>query len=275
MKSLREVIAAESSRLSSVSTTPFLDALLLAAAALGTSKERLLARLGEPADEAAAAAFRVLTDRRCAGEPAAYILGVQEFYGYPFRVTPAVLIPRPETELLVDLVLERITLQQRRVLDLCTGSGCIGISLKLEEPSLAVTCSDVSSEALAVCRENARSLAADIRCIHSDLFSSIDQTFDIIVTNPPYLTEQEMRDPALITRGEPDSALTGGADGLEIIRKIICSGFDNLSQKGYLIIEGSIAQAQRIRELMQERGFTSTEIVPDLTGRERAVIGKR
>ncbi len=279
MAILREVLSQASRQLrnAGVTETPFLDALVLSAKVLGSTKERALASLQDDLNHEQERELFSLAARRASGEPSAYIIGEQEFFGYPFAVSPAVLIPRPETELLVEQVL--LAAGRRpgspRILDLCTGSGCIGISVKLELPGAEVTCSDVSSAALEVCRQNACRLNAEVAVLQGNLLDRLDGPFDIIVTNPPYLTFPEMKDESLISRGEPETALFGGHDGLDLIREIVRDGFDKLSQKGYLIIESSISQTAVIRDMMISRGFDEAEIIPDLTGRARVVKGRR
>jgi len=275
MRSLREITAEVSSRLSETSQTPFLDALLLASQVFGKSKEHILASFHEPADPQSEQKLMELAERRYHGEPAAYIIGRKEFYGYEFSLKPGVLIPRPETELVVEQAVRLSGSRPVRILDVCCGSGCIGITLDLLLAQAEVICSDISPDAAAQCRENIEKYGSRARCIESSLFENVPGYFDIIASNPPYLTSREMLDPELKARGEPELALNGGEHGLDIIQQIIQNGFDKLSQKGYLIIESSVAQTASVSELMAERGFTECETVPDLSGRGRVVIGRR
>ncbi len=272
MATLRQLLTEAVPDLKPHSTTPFLDALLLASLAMGVPKERALADLPVELPGDIEHEFRRLLVQRASGTPAAYIRGVQEFYGYEFTVTPAVLIPRPETELLVERTLQ---LPGKRVLDLCCGSGCVGISVKLQQPWREVTCSDISPEALAVARDNACRLKAVVTVLESDLFNSIPGTFDIILTNPPYLTAEEMQCSRLISRGEPALALSAGEDGLEYIKRLIPKGFSQLAPDGYLMIENSDGQCEAVAELMAAAGFSEIEIIPDLAGLRRVVTGRR
>lgn len=275
MRILREIAVQASSRLSHTSQSPFLDLLLFASRTLGKSKEQVLAAFNEYITPEQEEELLGYVERRYRGEPAAYIIGKQEFYGYRFSVSPGVLIPRPETEVLVEQALRFAGDAPVQILDLCCGSGCVGITLDLLLERASVVCSDVSEEAVAKCRENITALASQARCIHSDLFEQVPGSFQIITANPPYLTDQEMQDPQLLSRGEPEQALRGGEDGLDIIKKIIQNGFDKLSQKGYLMIETSVDQTSAVRKLMEERGFMQREIAVDATGRGRVVIGRR
>ncbi len=279
MAILREILsqASEQLRTTGRSDTPFLDALLLASKVLHRSKELTLASLQEDLTVQQQEEFLSLLSKRASGVPCAYLLGQQEFFSYQFKVAPGVLIPRPDTELLVEQVLEIAAKypKPQRILDLCCGSGCIGIAVKLEAPEAEVTCSDISDAALGICRQNASNLQADVNIVKSSLFEHLFGPFDIIVTNPPYLTASEMTDEQRIARGEPSVALHGGDDGLELIREIILQAYDILSSRGCLLIECSIDQTRKIRDLMDARGYSHTAIIPDLTGRGRVVTGSR
>ncbi len=278
MAQLREVLAQATETLKStgITETPFLDALLLASKVLQTSKEKALASMERELSYGQQREFHNLLALRSSGTPSAYLMGQQEFYGYLFTVTPDVLIPRPESELLVEETLHAAGELPSgiRILDLCTGSGCIGISLKLQLKNAEVICSDVSERALAVCRENARNLRADVSAVHSSLFENLSGPFSIVVSNPPYLTSLEMEDPQLKSRDEPELALRGGPDGLDIIREIVCRGYDVLIPGGFLILESSIDQTEAVRTMMLHRGYSEARISADLTGRGRVVTGR-
>lgn len=221
--------------------------------------------------------YHELLQRRLRGEPVAYLLGEREFFGLMFKVTPAALIPRPETELLVELALSRIPQQGFcRVLDLGTGSGAIALTLAHARPDVEVLGCDASNTALAVAHTNAEQLAiANAAFIHSDWFEAFTaQKFNIIVSNPPYIPAG---DPHL-TRGdvrfEPISALVSGSDGLHDIRHIAAHAPDYLESGGWLLLEHGYDQAAQVRELLQQAGFDVVFSACDLAGIERASGGR-
>jgi release factor glutamine methyltransferase len=271
--------------------TSALDASLLLASMLNTNRSSLLADDVRPLDEASLAAFRALVKRRLAGECTAYILGKKEFYGLDFQVTPAVLVPRPDTETLVETALGVIkqlaeTNQEVRVLDLCTGSGAVAIALKHTMPELEVWATDISDEALDVARANAdRLLPPDsIHFCHGDLFGALPRasqggdaaTFHLIVSNPPYIPTAEIAGLAPEVRGEPFLALDGGGDGLSIISRIISGApqFLNPTNQrfaGALLLEADPRQMQRIAALLMQAGFTDIQTRRDLSGAERVI----
>jgi len=263
----------------------YLDASLLLAEVLNVSRSSLIAANSRPLDEASLAAFRAFVKRRLAGECTAYILGRKEFYGLDFQVNPAVLVPRPDTETLVEAALEEIkrlaeTSQPVRVLDLCTGSGAIAIALKHTMPELEVWAADISGEALAVARANAARLLPpnSIHFCHSDLFSALSSPFHLIVSNPPYIPTAEIAGLAPEVRGEPLLALDGGDDGLAIISRIISGAPQFLSSVnssgGSLLLEADPRQMERIAALLQQAGFTAIQTHPDLSGAGRVIGGR-
>ena len=205
--------------------------------------------------------------------PLQHILGNQEFMGYEFLVNEHVLIPRQDTEVLVETALPVV--EGKRVLDLCTGSGCIIISLsKMGDLQQAVGV-DLSEEALSVAKENAKRLEADVTFLHSDLFEQVTGVYDVIVSNPPYIeTEtiaglmEEVRD------HEPRMALDGGRDGLDFYRRIVQDSVSYLAADGYLCFEIGCEQGQAVRALLEEQGFTECRIVKDLAGLDRVVYGR-
>ena len=249
-----------------------LESRLLLAHVLGTPTETLIAHPELAVDDAAAARFGDLAARRAQGEPIAYLLGEKEFYGRPFRVSPAVLIPRPETELLAQLALDRLReLRAPRVLDLGTGSGCLAVTLALECPTVTVTAADRSVEALAVARANAERLGARVECVRSDWFEGIEGVFDAIVANPPYVATGDCHLPAL--RHEPRSALVAGADGLDELRRIVAGAPAHLSPGGWLAVEHGYDQGPAVRELFLRAGFNDAQTHRDFAGVERACSG--
>ncbi len=222
------------------------------------------------------ARFTALFERRLSGEPIAYLLGEREFYGLTFKVSPATLIPRPETELLVERALQRIPQQGTcRVLDLGTGSGAIALCIAHARPNAEVVAVDASAAALKVAQFNAQRLnLGNVRLLHSDWFGALqDERFDIIVSNPPYIAA----DDAHLTQGdvrfEPPSALVSGADGLDDIRRICAQAKAHLNVNGWLLFEHGYGQAAQVRALLQQSGFTGIFSARDLSGIERVSGG--
>lgn len=259
-----------------ITDTPYLDSLLLLCKASGETREQLLASFPDTASHKTVTEYNQLLQIRETGKPIAYILKHKEFYEHDFYVDERVLIPRPDTELLVETAanLYKHGLPDNSILDICTGSGCIGISLKAEFPDAAVTLGDISAGALEVCRINSqRILGAELPIYQSDLLESIPGPFSLIVSNPPYLTVDECLHPDLLHRGEPVKALQAGSDGLDIIRRLARQGFAKLRKKGYLITECGFDQALLVSEIMSSEGFTIKEILKDLAGCDRVVIG--
>ena len=218
-----------------------------------------------------------LLQRRRGGEPIAYLLGEREFFGLSLKVTPATLIPRPETELLVEMALQRIPPNKTcHVLDLGTGSGAIAIAIAHERPKAIVLACDTSSAALAVARDNAaRLLLSNLSFVDSDWFQEIAGIrFDIIVSNPPYVAMGDLHLTQGDVRFEPLSALVSGADGLHDIRRIICDSKHHLKVKGWLLLEHGYDQAIQVRELLQGQQFNDVFSTRDLAGIERVSGGR-
>jgi release factor glutamine methyltransferase len=209
--------------------------------------------------------FMSLLARRAAGEPIAYLVGSREFYGRNFTVTPAVLIPRPETELLIEVGVTKVSHAGRpRILDLGAGSGCVAITLALEL-GCEVMAVDVSAEALTVARDNAARLGARASFIESDWFSAVEGRFDLIVGNPPYVAEGDPHLSAGDLRFEPMGALASG-DGLDAIRRILADAPKYLAPGGWLFLEHGYDQAEAVRALLEQAGFGSIEQHADLAG---------
>jgi release factor glutamine methyltransferase len=224
-----------------------------------------------------ASAFERLVERRVQGEPVAYLTGSREFFGRRFRVSPAVLIPRPETELVVELALERLpATRQASVLDLGTGSGCIAISVALARPQAGLTAADRSREAIAVARENARALgAANLRFVSSDWYSALaGARFDLIVANPPYVAATDRHLVEGDLRFEPRLALEAGADGLDAIRRVVQGAPRHLAANGWLLTEHGYDQAERVRALMRRYGLEGVFSATDVAGIERVTGGR-
>jgi release factor glutamine methyltransferase len=223
-------------------------------------------------DEERRAQFAALCARRRGGEPIAYLIGTREFYGREFRVAPGVLIPRPETELLVDIALEKVgsggtAVERHRALDLGTGSGCIAISIALGCPHCDVVAVDASAEALNIARANAHHLNVNVRFLASDWFTALEgERFTLIISNPPYIGAA---DPHLAQGDlvhEPAAALASGCDGLDAIRHIIANATRFLQSGGSLWLEHGYDQAVAVRELLLAAGFTAIEQHQDLAG---------
>jgi release factor glutamine methyltransferase len=253
---------------------PLTEARALLAYVLGVPRERLIAHPEEEIGLAQETTFRALAKRRASGAPMAYLLGVQEFYGRPFRVSPAVLIPRPETEALIDLA-RAVTVGQTapQLLDLGTGSGCIAITLALELAGAGVTAVERSAAALAVARNNAAALRAQVTFIESDWYAQVEGEFDLIVANPPYVAAG---DPHLAALGnEPLDALTDHADGLRHLCTITVGAVRHLRPDGVLMVEHGFVQGAAVRALFTAAGLTEVATHLDSAGLERICIGRR
>lgn len=262
-----------------------LDAQYLLGHLLGMSRASLIAHPDRSLDSAAAATYRSWIAERANGKPVAQIIGTREFYGREFGIDEHVLIPRPETEILVEQALASASGQNSlkmpadiglSILDLGTGSGVIAITMALELPKASVTAVDVSSEALRRARANALTLNANVAFIQSDWYAALDELrFGMIVANPPYIA----RDDSHLTQGdlrfEPLAALTDQSDdGLDAIRTIIAGAAAHLLPGGWLLIEHGFDQAAKVRSLMEVGGLTAIRSVRDLAGIERVGIGR-
>ena len=207
-------------------------------------------------------------------EPLQYILGECAFYEEVYRVTPAVLIPRSDTEVLVEEICRRIP-RGGSLLDLCTGSGCIGISLKLLNRNYEVTASDLSEAALAVAGKNAASLGANLLFIQSDLFEQVPGRYDMIVSNPPYISVDEIQTLAPeVKEHDPYGALCGGEDGLDFYRRIVKEAKSYLNQKGVLLMEIGCRQAKDVSEMCEACGYTDIRVIKDYAGLDRVVSAR-
>jgi release factor glutamine methyltransferase len=277
---LAEILAQDSQRLRQAldldQREARLEIQILLCHVLGVARSWLIGHDRDTLQKPAEQAYATLLARRLAGEPIAYIVGSREFFGLEFKTTQAVLIPRPETELLVELALERIPQNQPcNVLDLGTGSGAIAISIAKNRPFATVTAVDQSQAALAVARENAARLQVhNLRLLHGNWFDTLEEEmFELIVSNPPYV---EAADPHLLqgdVRFEPLSALASGEDGLDDIRCIAAAAPQHLRPGGWLLFEHGYNQGADCRELLRQQGFSAVETNRDLAGLERVSLG--
>ncbi len=259
--------------------SPRLDAELIVAHALGIDRLRLYMDLERPLDGSERRLVRGLLQRRRQREPMAYLLGHRDFYGRRFEVSPAVLVPRPETEELVERALRRLEehLPEGRIaraLDLGTGSGAIALTLAAEHPELHVTATDLSHAALEVARRNAARLGVTERVtwFQGDLFAPLpeEHIFDIVVSNPPYIAEGmlETLQPE-VARWEPRVALAGGEDGLDLLRRIAADAPTRLRPGGWLLLEIGSDQGEAVARLLRAAGLRDVAVHADLSGRER------
>jgi release factor glutamine methyltransferase len=252
-----------------------LEAELLLVHVLGKPRSWLIAHADDALDDAQIAAFEALVQRRHHGEPVAYITGHRGFWSLELEVTPATLIPRPETELLVELALERLPPRGRAV-DLGTGSGAIALAIARERPQATVMATDASLDALAVARRNAERLGlAHVTFAHGDWFAPLaGERFDLIVSNPPYI---EAGDPHLVQgdlRFEPASALASGADGLDDIRRIVEGARAHLEPGGWLMMEHGWNQGDAVRNVLSTAGYREVFTAQDLEQRDRVSGGR-
>ena len=267
-------LAALRERLHAVSPTAALDAEVLLAMVLGTDRAALAADPDRTLDAAQSAALESLASRRIAGEPVAYLTGRREFWSLELEVTPDVLVPRPETELLVELTLEAIARKERpSVLDLGTGSGAIALAIASERKDAAVTATDISPAALVVARRNAdRHGIRNIRLLQGSWYEPLAAArFDAIVTNPPYV---ESGDPALTALAhEPRLALAAGPRGLEAIESVCAGARTHLAGDAHLFIEHGAAQGAAVRSLLKAAGLGGVETHRDIAMLERVTTG--
>lgn len=253
-----------------------LDWRVLLCHALNTTRVGLITGSERALTPDEAQRFGDLVQRRLAGEPVAYLVGQREFFGLPFDVSGAVLIPRPDTELLVELTLARLP-QGGRVLDMGTGSGAIAVSLAHTRRDADVTALDVSADALAVARRNADANGARVTFLHSDWFAALADTppFDIIASNPPYIASGDRHLSEGDLRYEPVGALTDHADGLSALRILVAGAPAHLAQQGWLLMEHGYDQADAVRTLLASAGYTDVQSWRDIADIERVSGGRR
>lgn len=254
---------------------PRLDAEVLLSCLLGTDRLHLYVHFDQPLEPAELAAFREMVKQRAARQPVAYITGKKEFMGLEFQVSPAVLIPRPDTEILVEAALARLAPDAAAViLDIGTGSGAILVGTLARRPACRGTGVDISAAALAVARVNAARLlpAGQATFVQADLFAGMDRRFDAILSNPPYITRQEMNELAPEVRREPAGALCGGEDGLDYYRRLVAEGLEHLTPDGFMALEVGLGQAAAVAALGEASGWQTETILPDYAGIDRVVV---
>jgi release factor glutamine methyltransferase len=261
--------------------SPRLEAEILLCRELGLNRTKLILEQERPLSREELSAYRALIARRRAFEPIAYILAEKEFYGRVFQVDRRVLVPRPDTEILIDVALARTRPRSlsARTLDLCTGSGCVAVTLACERPTWQVTGADISAAALEVARSNALAAGAvwGVRWIESDLFSALParERFELITANPPYIPTAEMASLSKDIRDyEPHLALDGGADGLSFYRRIIKEALNFLTSGGVLALEIGWNQAKDVSTLLAESGYEDIQIAQDYGSRDRVASAK-
>ncbi|WP_343730421.1 peptide chain release factor N(5)-glutamine methyltransferase [Duganella sp.] len=267
-----------SATIASLQRQSVLDALdnrVLLCHALGLNRIALITQSERVLTAAEAQRFAALVQRRLAGEPIAYIVGRREFFGLPFEVNDAVLIPRPDTELLVELTLDRLPFKGR-VLDMGTGSGAIAVALAHTRKDADVTALDVSPAALAVAQRNAATNGARISFLQSDWYAALEDAapFDVIASNPPYIASGDRHLSEGDLRYEPVGALTDHADGLSALRTIIAGAPRHLKPQGWLLMEHGYDQAAAVRELLTAAGYQEVQSWRDLADIERVSGGR-
>ncbi len=252
-----------------------LDAQLLLGEALARPRSWLLAHGEHSIDAAQALRFDAHCARRAAGEPVAYLLGEKEFHGLTLKVDRDVLVPRPDTETLVDWALELLAAAPARpaVVDLGTGSGAIALALAHARPDARVCALDVSTAALKIARANGERLGLAVEWLHSDWWSALaGRRFDMVLSNPPYIAADDPHLPAL--RHEPGLALTPGGDGLVALRTLVAGAPVHLRPEGWLLVEHGHDQAEAVRDLLLRHGFTAATTRTDLAGLPRCSAGR-
>jgi len=257
--------------------TPVLDATVLLGEALNISKERIFASLPEVIDRGSYQRYRDMLERRCSGIPVSYIRNKKEFFGLEFYVDERVLVPRPDTETLVEALLGFIDKSQGplKIHDTCTGSGCVAITVKLKNPDLDISASDISLEAGEVFAINSYVLLGyQLPCYRSDLLQQVPGSFDLISANPPYLLEREVDNLGKIGWPEPELALRGGIAGTALALKLITDSALRLKAGGAIFLEGAAGQMERLEAHLLASGYSEIEVFKDLGGRERVISAR-
>ena len=270
----RELILATAARLRTAGIPdPATDSALMLSALLGKAPLALRLDMETVVPAEAMQRMEQWTGRREAREPLQYILGEAPFCGRMFLIGPGALIPRPETEELCRWGLEKIArISAPLVLDLCSGSGCIGLTIQLERPDAHVTLLDLSADAMAAAEKNRKKFQTEVRMVRGDLFSPLEgEKFDLILSNPPYIPEADCQRLQPEVRFEPLTALNGGADGLDFYRRIAESGKSFLHRGGMLMMELGDGEAEAVRALLLANGWEQPEIRLDMQGKKRMI----
>lgn len=251
-----------------------IDAWLLLEMVAKIDRSFYFMHINEDVEPEVLAEYDRVLEKRAEHVPLQYITGEQEFMGMTFKVNSSVLIPRQDTETLVEETLKVIE-PQMEVLDLCTGSGCVLLSILKNAPSVRGTGSDISKQALLVAKENAKLYDLEADWVRSNLFDNVSGSYDVIVSNPPYIAQAEI--PALmpeVSQFEPMEALDGGVDGLDFYRRITEKAPQYLKENGWLLFEIGFDQGQEVQDFMRETGFTDVTVIKDLAGNDRVVMGR-
>lgn len=260
----------------STSTSPRLDAEVIMAHVLGISRSALFSRLEESLEPSLMEKFEILISRRAQGEPIAYLVQEKEFWSLPLKVTGNTLVPRPETECLVEAVLDLIPETPKTIADLGTGSGAIALALAKERPNWNIIATDVSEKALQVAKENTVRLTfPNIQFRHGHWFDVISESLDAIVSNPPYISEN---DPCLFGDGvcfEPKVALIAAEEGFAALKEIIQKAPNHLKPWGYLFLEHGLGQSSALKDLLEKAGFLKIQSIQDYAGIERVMVAKK
>lgn len=277
MAKIIELISWAAKELEASSETPMLDARVILAHILGRSTAYVITERDVAVPRAHEWVLRDAIEKRKNGKPIAYITGMKEFMGMDFRVSESVLIPRADTEILVEKAIWILkNRKEAKVLDLCSGSGAIGLSIA-KFTGANVVLADISHEAIELSRENAKMLGLDdkVEFAVSDLFEEVSGTFDLIASNPPYISGKDMEHlPKDVADYEPHGALYGGEDGLDFYRKITKDAITRLNGGGVLIFEIGYDQGDEVMDIMKRNGYSGIQLILDLSGRPRVVFGE-
>lgn len=274
--SISQLLHDATQQLSNQYASARLDAEILLAHTLNVERSYLYTWPDKHMLPAEMRAFASLLQQRISGTPVAYLTGMREFWSLSLKVSPATLIPRPETETLVEQALQIIPADADwHILDLGTGSGAIALALAHERPQCRITATDNSAEALAVAKANADQLGINtVTFLHGNWFENLDENhFQIIVSNPPYICEQDPHLKQGDVQYEPVSALTAGPDGLDCLRHILCDARKHLNAPGYILLEHGYDQAAAVRHLLHQHGYSAMKCVKDTAGQPRVSLG--
>ena len=275
-ESIQTLLTNSVTRLSRTSDTPHLDAEVLLCHCLSKNRSYLRAWPEHHPSEMQSLQFRALIERRCQGEPIAYLTGQREFWSRPFKVSPDVLIPRPDSELLIELSLQHLPSNQAcKIIDLGTGSGILAITLAAECPLANVIATDISANALSIAKENAKQLAVgNLRFLISDWFDAVTEiNVDLIISNPPYIAADDPHLQQGDVRFEPESALISAEEGLKDIRLLATQARSHLKTGGQLLIEHGYQQSNPVQAILNQLDYRQVTTHHDLSGNPRVTSG--